>query len=602
VTNDLKLAERGLALMRAGLTRRQLLRVLGLSSMSIAAAGLLAACEDDDAGDDAGEDTAAADSDDAGDDHDDEAEVETDDHDDEAVEDADDIEEEEDVEHDDGLAAEGDSLVVGVQGLPDTVDPYLELSNVGTRVTYSMFDHLIERDFMSGDTPGAGFGLNPMLAESWERIDDLTLEFQLREDVTFHNGDPMTAEDVKFTFDRMIVDTPDDLIEAAAYIGTVTEVIVIDEYTVQFVTAEPDPILENRLCSWCTWILPKDYFEDVGADEFAQNPVGTGPYQFVSMNPDEHLRLVRFDDYFMGPAAAAELEFRVIPETAGRVAAIASGEVDIITNVAPDQVEPLEETDQVYVSSIPLANCHVLVYNTFHPSMDDKRIRQAMNYAIDRELLVDALWGGRAVLMRGHQFEEYGDMFNPDRPYTPYDPDRARELLEEAGYDGEEIIYFCNSDYYTNEVVAGEAIVQMWQEVGINASQQVVESMSDVSFQEMNSRTWSNSSFTADPDGAFWLRWGPETWPRLGPANWEDDESYWDATEEFDELGESMRRTLDQEERFEMFQQILDIWEDEAPGTVLYIPMENYAIREHVEWNPYSFFYMDFRPHNFQFR
>jgi peptide/nickel transport system substrate-binding protein len=120
-----------------------------------------------------------------------------------------------------------------------------------------------------------------------------------------------------------------------------------------------------------------------------------------------------------------------------------------------------------------------------------------------------------------------------------------------------------------------------------------------VTFDEMNSRTWSNSSFTADPDGAFWLRWGPETWPRMGPATWEEGESYWDATEEFDDLGESMRGTLDESERFEMFQQILDIWEDEAPGTVLYIPMENYAIREHVEWNPYSFFYMDFRPHNF---
>ncbi|TVR68295.1 MAG: oligopeptide ABC transporter substrate-binding protein, partial [Sphaerobacteraceae bacterium] len=504
-------------------------------------------------------------------------------------------------DHDDSAADDGNGLVVGVQGLPDTVDPYLELSNVGTRVTYSMFDHLIERDFMSGDTPGAGFGLNPMLAESWERVDDLTLEFYLREDVTFHNGDPMTAEDVKFTFDRMLVDTPDDLIAAAAYVGTISEVNVVDDYTVQIVTAEPDPILENRLCSWCSWILPKDYFEEVGEDEFSMNPVGTGPYKFVSLNPDENLMMERFDDYFMGPAASATLEFRVIPETAGRVAAIASGEVDIITNVAPDQVDPLEETDQVYVSSIPLANCHVLVYNTFHPNMDDKRIRQAMNYAIDRELLVDALWGDRAVLMRGHQFEEYGDMFNEDRPYTPYDPDRARELLEEAGYDGEEIIYFCNNDYYTNEVVAGEAIVQMWQEVGINASQQVVESLADVTFQEMNSRTWSNSSFTADPDGAFWLRWGPDTWPRMGPASWEEGESYWDATERFDELGEAMRRTLDQEERFEMFQEILDIWEDEAPGTVLYIPMENYAIREHVEWNPYSFFYMDFRPHNFQF-
>lgn len=592
MSNETKLAERGLSLMRAGLTRRQLLRVLGLTSASIAATGLLAACED---AEDDGDDVGAAESDDQDEAEDDVA----DDSDDaeEPVDESDDSGEEADEDPDE--AGNGRAVVVGVQGLPESLDPYLHLSNVGTRVTYSLFDHLIERDFMSGDTPGAGFGLNPMLAESWERVDDLTLEFHLREDVSFHNGDHMTAEDVKFTFDRMLVDTPDELISAAAYVGTVSEVNVVDDYTVQFVTGEPDPILENRLCSWCSWILPKEYFEEVGDDEFALNPVGTGPYRFVSLSQDNELHFEAFEDYFMGAPAAAQLEFRVIPETAGRVAAIASGEVDIITNVSPDQVETLESSDGVSVSSIPLANCHVLVYNTFHPSIDDKRIRQAMNLAIDRELLVETLWGGRAVMMRSHQFEEYGDMFNGDRPYTPYDPDRARELLEEAGYDGEEIIYFCQSDYYTNEVVAGEAIVQMWIDVGINASQQVVESMNDVSFQEMVSRTWSNSSFTADPDGAFWLRWGPDTWPRMGPANWDEDQSYWDATEEYDELGESMRQTLDQDERFEMFQQILDIWEDEAPGTVLYIPMENYAMRDDVDWQPYSFYYMDFRPHNF---
>jgi peptide/nickel transport system substrate-binding protein len=597
VTNEIKLTERGLSLMRAGLTRRQLLRLLGVSTVAVGTAGLLAACEEDDDGEAAG--AADPDGDDSDDHEQDDEDAPADDHDDDL---SDDVDEDDAAEGDDEEIAdadEGRSLVVGVQGLPDGLDPYLELSNVGTRVTYSLFDHLIERDFMSGDTPGAGFGLNPMLAESWERIDDLTIEFHLREDVNFHNGDHLTAEDVKFTFDRMLVDTPDDLISAAAYVGTVTEVNVIDDYTVQIVTGEPDPILENRLCSWCTWILPKDYFEEVGAEEFALNPVGTGPYRFVSLSQDIDLHLEAFEDYFMGSPAASTLEFRVIPETAGRVAAIASGEVDIITNVAPDQVASLEGTDQVTVSSIPLANCHVLVYNTFHPNMDDKRIRQAMNLAIDRELLVDALWGGRAVLMRGHQFEEYGDMFNEERSYTPYDPELAQELLEEAGYDGEEIIYYCNNDYYTNEVVAGEAIVEMWRAVGINASQQVVESLSDVTFAEMTSRTWSNSSFTADPDGAFWLRWGPETWPRMGPATWDEGESYWDATEEFDELGESMRRTLDHEERFETFQQILDIWEDEAPGTVLYIPMENYAMREDVQWQPYSFFYMDFRPHNF---
>jgi peptide/nickel transport system substrate-binding protein len=598
VSEELDLTIRRLSLMRAGLTRRQLLRVLGVSSMGLAATGLLAACDDDDDGGDDAPDDPGVEPDEPADDVADEPEVADDDQ----VEPADEPDDDSETDVDEPAETPDDRrLVVGVQGLPAHMDPYRAGGNVGTRTAYSLFDHLIERDFMEGNTPGAGAGRRPMLAESWEYLDDLTLEFSLREDVTFHNGDHMTAEDVKFTFDRMIVDTPPELVGAREFVSTVEHVEIVDDYTVRFITGEPDPVLENRLCSWNTWIFPQRYYEEVGMEGFEQDPIGTGPYRFVSMVQDDQLVMEAFEDYFMGPPAAAELEFRVIPETAARVAAIASGEVDIITNVPPDQVDTLESADDVSVSTIPLANCHVLVYNTFHPHIEDKRIRQAMNLAIDRELLVETLWGGRAVMMRSHQFEEYGDMFNEERPYTPYDPDRARELLEEAGYDGEEIIYRNRNNYYTMEVDAGGAIVEMWRDVGLNASQQIIEAAGDFTHQEMMVRTWSNSSFTADPDGGFWLRWGIGTTPRRGLGAWEEGEFEWDAPEEFDELGEAMRRTRDQESRFEMFQRMLDIWEDEAPGTVLYIPMENYAMREDVQWQPYSFYYMDFRPHNFQF-
>ena len=493
-------------------------------------------------------------------------------------------------EVDTGDDGERPVLKVGVQALEPNLDPYLELSNIGTRVTYSIFDHLLERNFRDSDPPGIGNGILPMLAEEWERLDDLTLEIKLRQDVVFHNGDPLTAADVKFTFDRMLVDTPEEMVEPRAYIDTVTEVQEVDEYTVRFVTAEPDPLLEIRLTSWATWILPKRYFEESGADHFALNPVGTGPYSFVELRPDEILKLQAHDAYFSGKPPVAGVEFRVIPETAGRVAALVSGEVDIITNVPPDQISTLEGNDEVEVRSVPLANSHVLRYNTRHPNLRDKRLRQALSLAIDRELLIEALWNGRAELMRGMQFPEYGDLYNPDRPFSPYDPEQARALVEQSDYDGAVIEFRTQPAYYTLGAEAAQAIVQMWQEIGVNAEVVILDNVYNDGTQNVMVTNWSNSSFTADPDGAFWLRWGEGTGTQR--------EFWTPENPRFNELGKAARKTLDKQFRYDAYQEMLDIFEEEAPGTELYIPTENYGVRANIEWLPYSFYYMDLRPDN----
>ena len=574
-----------------GISRRHLLRAASLSVAALSAGSLLAACGSDD---DSAE-TPQAESNTSGASPTDEPTTASN-------EDA--TATDEDPQNDPtatapesaGSAPPGDRpvLVVGVQELEPSLDPYLQLSNVGTRVAYSIFDHLLERDFPDGDPPGTGSGILPMLAEAWERIDDLTLEMTLRDDVTFHNGDPLTAEDVKFTFDRMLIDTPEEMEEPKAYVDTITEVEVVDEQTVRFITAEPDPLLEIRLTSWATWIIPKAYVEEVGADQFALSPIGTGPYSFVGLRPDEILTLTAYDDYFGGRPNAAGVEFRVIPETAGRVAALASGEAHIITNIAPDQVATLQGMDDVEVRSVPLANCHVLRYNTRHPVMQDKRLRQALNLGINRELLVEALWSDQAVLMRGLQFPEYGDMYNPDRPYTPFDPELATQLLEESDYNGEVIEFRTQPAYYTLGAEVAQAIVQMWQEIGVNAEVLVLDNVYAGGVENIMVTNWSNSSFTADPDGGFWLRWGAPTGTQRDFWTPEDPR--------FNELGEAARKTLDKEFRYDAYQEMLDIWDEEAPGTPLYIPVENYGVRTDVDWLPYSFYYMDLRPDNLKFK
>jgi peptide/nickel transport system substrate-binding protein len=564
------------SLLRSKLDRRSMLRTISLG----AGVGLLAACSRQASDDGEADDGSSAAADPA------------DDHEEESVEAVDD-ESDDEADDDPGEPETADrpELIVAVQGIPDTLDPYQHLSNVGTRVTYSLFDHLLERQFRDGDPPGTGSEIGPMLAESWERIDDLTLEMNLREDVLFHDGTPLTADDVVFTFERSLFDTPEEMLDAEGYVSTIAEIEAVDDHTVRFVTHEPDPLLEIRLTSWATWILPRDYYEEVGIEGFALEPIGTGPYRLVDLQPGNELVLEAFDDYWGGTPPVSRVTFRVIPEVSTRVAAVVSGEVHIATNIPPDQAATLEDAEDVQLQTVPLANVHLLRYNVNYPPLDDRTLRQAMNLAIDRELLVETLWSGMADVPRGHQFPEYGDMYNPDRPVPSYDPDRASELVEESDYDGEPIVFRVSPFYYTNGVQSAEAIVEMWNAVGINAEVDVRDNPYDEGPEAIMVTNWSNSSFVADPDGALWLRWGAD-YPGTQEFFWYPED------ERFNELGAEARRTLDAEFRFDAYQTMLDIWEEEAPGTVLYIPHEIYGVRDGVQWTPYSFYYMDLRAEN----
>lgn len=466
------------------------------------------------------------------------------------------------------------------------MDPAVELSNVGTRAVYSVYDTLIRRDFLDNNE------LVPSLATSWKRLSDTLLELKLRAGVSFHNGDPLTSEDVKYTFDRL--SKPDaQFAEAKGYFASFKSVTAVDPQTVQIETHLPDPLLEQRLASWASWIVPKSYIERVGDLEFARNPVGSGPYKVVRHAPSDQLVLEVYDGYWDEKPPAKQIVFRVIPENAARVTALINDEVQIITNIPPDQVGTLQGAPNVEIRDIPLANMHVLRYNTRHPVLRSEKLRQAMNLGIDRKLLIDTLWGGRAVQLRGHQFEEYGPLYNPNRPYTPYDPTKARQLVAESGYKGDVITYRTQADYYTNGLQAGEAIIQMWKEIGINAEILLVKAGDKEVPSESMVANWSNSSVLADPDGCLWRSWGKES---------NVQKNYWTPDPEFNRLGEEARTTLDQKKRYENYQKMLDIWEKEAPGTVLYVPIENYGVNKDVNWTPYPFYYADFRAYNLSFK
>lgn len=479
-------------------------------------------------------------------------------------------------------ATEKSTLRIGVASMPGSFDAPREASNTGIRTVYNTFETLIWAD------PGDNYTLKPMLATSWRRISDTALELTLREGVMFHHGVEFTGRDVVASFERVLEpDSPYSL--ARSLLSVITEIETPDDYTVVVHTANPDPILEHRLASnWGAWIVPADPAADLTSEEFGQLGYGTGPFRLTEMTPEGAV-LEYFEDYWGERPDVERVEYRLIPEFSARLTAIVNSEVDIIAQVPPDQIDALDSYGDVEVKGVNIFNMHMLIYNTTNPPLNDQRLRQALNMAIDRELLSETLWSGRAPVARSHQYPEYGDYYLANRLIPEYNPEQARRLITQSSYNGEEIVFESHPAYYTYGAEAAEAIVEMWKEVGINATLRLTESI-----EGEQVRNWSNTGRFPDPAGGLWLLWGADSGRQ--------QTTWLDASDEFNSLGRELTSILDDDRRKEINERMLDLWEEEAPGTTLYYPYESFGVRTEIEWDPYSSQAMDFRPYNLQVR
>lgn len=476
-------------------------------------------------------------------------------------------------------------LTVAVQGLPGTLEPIRENSNVMDRLRWSIFGTLFELDAET-------FEIVPGLAESWERIDDTTVEVTLREGVLFHNGDTLDAEDVAFTFgpERAFNEEAPGFGNATQFFGTIESVEVVDDLTVRFITSQPDPLLVQRLTTQVSGIVSQTAFEEAeDYDAFSRMGIGTGPYRVVEFVTDDVLVLEAFDDYYGGTPELSTLTFQVIPEVSARVAGLISGDFDIATDLTPDQFELIESTDGVSIVGGPIRNNRVVIYNESDPVLENATLRLAMNYAIDRELIVETLFEGRTTVPQGNQFEGYGEMFLADWEGQQYDLERARELVEESGYAGEEIVYRTQAAYYPFQGEIAEVMGQMWQEAGINVTVQIVDNWDQVLAPEgLQIFDFSTSMYYPDPVGHLWRLWGERGFFQTSGAF---------SNEEFNELGAILETSTDTEERREAFRRMLDIYQNEDPsGTYIHQMTIFYGVRDEIQWEPAFAEYMDLRP------
>ena len=480
-----------------------------------------------------------------------------------------------------------DVFRVGVATLETTMDPCFKIGNANMQVMYNVYETLLVEDDTSED------GVGPGLAESYEQVDEVTWDLKLREGVTFHNGEDFTADDVVYTFERLADDTYASANIALRYTTVIDSVEAVDDYTVRFHLKNEDLIFLKRLTSQRgAYIVPKDYIEENGNEYFQTHPIGTGPYKVTTFEP-EKIVIEAYDGYWGEQPNARSIEYIRYKETATRMTALVNGEVDMIAQVTPDMIPTIEGYEGFKIEGGVVDTIYVIAYTGDEAPMSDVNFRLALSYGIDRQLLVDKLWSGKTeVADKGMQFEYYGDYYVDDFEAISYDPEKAREYLEKSSYNGEEITLTCTDNYYTYGNETCEAIVDMWQEIGINAKIDIQETFDWKTMGSM--RTWSTASSIADLAGDLVTLYGPGSQSAKNcftngfPEGWI-------------ELCESLQTETDPDKRYQICEEILTRWEYEGLGTCLYFNADYVAVRDGVNYETNSHQTFNFRAEGLSF-
>ena len=492
-----------------------------------------------------------------------------------------------------------DVIIVGLASAPETLDPADHRSRQSETVIRNMFDGLVTRDTTSG--------VHLELAEELNWLDDKTLEVKLRQGVKFHDGVEMTADDVVFTFERIIGENKIEYPEPhtsprKGLIAPLESIEKTGDYTVVMHFSAVWPVAMQMLVH--QQIVPKHYLEQVGTKGFVEHPIGTGPFKFVSAEGLEEIVMERFDDYYGGapdlapvaPACVRQVVFRVIPEASTRAAALLAGEIDICQAVPAELLDTLAQTPGLQVKTAPSTNPKWMEMNVNQPPFDDVRVRQAMNYAADKDLLIEAIYGGRAVALPG-PLSPYNNFVNKSlKPYA-YDPEKALALLKEAGWvdsdgngtlekDGQPFAFTIDT---TEEFrVLTEALAAEFRAIGIDTSVRfweysVIKPMLVAGERQAYLDDWGDSAF--DPVGHFEAKWhGYVEGSTYGRGNFSGYDN--PRVDELIKLGEI---TGDIAERHKIYDEAQQLVYDEAPAVFLILPQEAEAARADLaNWGPAS--------------
>ncbi|GAB4431480.1 MAG: ABC transporter substrate-binding protein [Chloroflexi bacterium OHK40] len=473
------------------------------------------------------------------------------------------------------------TLTVGLRELVTSFDYPYDWAIVATWIHSNIGDCLVWRDRETAE-------FIPWLAESWENVDETTWTMKLREGITFHNGEPFNAEAVKYTIERIQADETALVHPQWLFIS---EVNIIDDYNIEFKTGAPEPAFLSKMSGTACQVVPPGYTEEVGTEGFGQAPVGTGPFKFVEWVKDDRVVLEANPDYFQGAPGIDRLVFRAIPEDSTRVAELLTGGVDLIVSVPIQDWERVESTGELaldrftttQVQLIALRSGPSKTYEDWTGVTENPLIRQAIAYAIDRQALVDLLDGMAIPTMTRITPPTLGSDPNLYGNVGTYDPERARALLEEAGYNGEPLTFHSTTAWPMQKEVT-ETIAAMLQDVGLNIDLQILEI---TAFREQVYAPRRNEEIYMDALGnSFfdpWITVLAEQSDRRERSGWSGPQA-----DEADALIRAAAVNMNPEERAEQYIQIQNLLlaENGGPYVFLYQLKDTIGRSSRVSFTP----------------
>ncbi len=455
------------------------------------------------------------------------------------------------------------------------IDPQRHVNTIAENQLRHIYEPLVkfERDLVT---------ISPCLATEWERIDELTMQFKLREGVKFHNGEDFNAEAVRFSILRPLSDENPGATRATYAI--IEDVEVVDEYTVNVITNEPDPALLARLTGFHTTIVAPEWASQ-GVEVVMAEANGTGPYKLVSWSPNEDLVVEVNEDYWGEIPSIRRVRMTTIVEQATRVAALRAGDVHVAKDMPPEELDGINSSGRARAVRAVSNRVPFYFFSVEAEPYNDPRVRQAVNYAANVQGVIDAILLGNgnrvSTIMAPWVFG-----FDPNLEPYPDDPEKAKELLAEAGFpDGIDIQIWHIQGRYPKDREVAEAMAQQMARAGIRCTPELRESATLTELQTANETpglifaSWGNWIF--DADNSFIPLFGC-----VSAADFGDWRRPYGCNQEFEDLLQEARIELDEERRMELYAEAQRVFYDDAAALFMYHLVDIFGVDNWVKWEP----------------
>lgn len=464
-------------------------------------------------------------------------------------------------------AKRGGTLRVAVANEPDTLDPHRSAAGPDRNMLFQIYDSLLRFDKNLNVVPGQ--------VKEWKTPDDLTFEFTLNEGLKFHDGTDLNAQAVVWNFDRMM--NKDLNLVPYSDLLDVEKVEAVDNLTFRIRLKQPLAPLLALLSDRAGMMISPAAYEKHGPDNYGRNPVGAGPFEFVEWRQGDSVTLKRYDGFFEeGKPYLDQVVFRVIPDAAVRTVGLQSGDLDLLADVPPVQVITLKTDPNVQVLETDGLAWGYLMFNVTKPPFDNVKVRQALAWALDRQAIVDAILEGAGSPGQG-PFSPSSWAFDSSLDnYYGYNPDKARQLLAEAGFGPNNPLKFTMLTTTDPTRTRQTEMVQAYlKDIGVEAQIQPYELATTI--ENMRNGTYEVISLyfsgRVDPDGNAFMRWHSK-----GTLNYMRYNN-----PEMDQLLEASRRSYDPKERAEIFKQVNRVMLEDLPLAFINSSKSQMAARKMVQ-------------------